>query len=97
MHRVDRSYLSTCINVAIRTIRAGKNGKAKHPVPELRDSYKIAELTALIVQQIDNGSSFVCRAGPSPFSPEFVSTYSPPQFGVDEPWPEGCEPVSARF
>ena len=92
MHRVDRSYLSTCIYVAIKTMRAGKNGKAKHPFPELRDDYKVSQLTSLILQQVDNGSCFVCRAGPAPTDLTYVPSYASAKFGVDEPWPEGCEP-----
>lgn len=92
MHRVDRDYLSTTIYVAIKSMRAGKNGKAKHPVPEMRDDYNIHKLTSLIIRQIDNGSTFVCTAGPAPNDPTYVPSYSPPRFGVDEPWPEGCEP-----
>lgn len=92
MHRVDRSYLSICIYVAIKTMRNGKNGKAKHPFPELREDYNVSKLTSLILRQIDNECSFVCRAGPGPTELTYVSSHSPPKFGVEEPWPEGCEP-----
>ena len=92
MHRVDRSYLNTCIHVAIQTMRAGKNGKAKHPFPELRDEYNVSRLTSLILQVVDNSSSFVCRVGPAPTDPSYGPNCASAKFGVDEPWPEGCEP-----
>lgn len=47
------------IAIASKTIRAGKNGKAKHPVPKLRDNYKIEELTDLILRQVDSDTRMV--------------------------------------
>lgn len=92
MHRVDRDYLSTCIYVAIKTMRAGKNGKAKHPVPELRDDWNVQKLVSLVLNQVDNDSMFVCRAGPSPTDLAYTPSHQPPKFGIDEPWPDGIKP-----
>ncbi len=93
MHRVDRDYLGICISVAIKSMRSGKNGKGKHPIEEMRDDSNVSELSALILRQIDNESSFVCRAGYAPTDPRCTPRYTPMKFGVDEPWPEGCEPT----
>lgn len=92
MHRVDRDYLSTCIYVAIKTMRAGKNGKGKHPVPELRDDWNVQKLVSAVLNQVDNDSTFVCRAGPAPTDIAFVPSYSASKFGIDEPWPDGIKP-----
>lgn len=92
MHRVDRDYLASCIHFAIKTIRAGKNGKAKHPIPELRDDYRVGELTALILRQVDNASCFVCRVGPAPTDLDYTPSCTSWRWGVEEPWPAGCEP-----
>lgn len=92
MHRVDRDYLSTCIYVAIKTMRAGKNGKGKHPVPELRDDCNVQKLVSVVLNQVNNDSTFVCRAGPDPTDIAFVPSYSASKFGIDEPWPDGIKP-----
>lgn len=92
MHRVDRDYLSTCIYVAIKTMRAGKNGKAKHPVPELRDDWNVQKLVSVVLNQVDNDSSFVCRAGPAPTDLAYTAPHTPLKFGLDEPWPDGITP-----
>ena len=56
----------------------------------------VSELSALILRQIDNESSFVCRAGYAPTDPRCTPRYTPMKFGVDEPWPEGCEPSGSE-
>jgi hypothetical protein len=93
MHRVNRDYLSTCIYVAIKTMRGGKDGKGKHPVPELRDDWNVHKLVSIVLNQVDNDSSFVCRAGPSPTDVAYAPSRSSPKFGIDEPWPDGITPA----
>ena len=78
---------------AIKTMRAGKDGKGKHPVPELRDDWNVQKLVGIVLNQVDNDSTFVCRAGPSPSDLAYVPSYRTLKFGVDEPWPDGITPA----
>lgn len=90
MHRVDRRELETAILVQIKTMRIGKSRGARHPIEELRDESTIRELVKRIIDVVDCGSRFVCATGPHPMLA--VLPYNPLVWGVDEDWPEGCEP-----
>lgn len=90
MHRVDRKNLEGALFVQIKTMKIGKSRGGKHPIEELRDDSTIRELVKRMVDQVDCESRFVVSTGPHPI--RSVGPYNPLVWGVDEPWPEGCEP-----
>jgi hypothetical protein len=39
MRRIDRQQLRASFYIKIKTMRQGKNGRSRHPMPELSDDY----------------------------------------------------------
>lgn len=87
MHRIERDDLRHHIYIAVKVMRSGKDGKGKHPIEELRDEAAVAKLTERILNVVDGDSRMVISTEVKP------NTYGVcGAWGVDEPWPAGCEP-----
>ncbi len=87
MRRIDRQQLRDSFYIKIKTMRQGKNGRGRHPMPELSDDYAAGMLAVLLVEIVDERSSMVISTEEKPQSHGVCGVW-----GVDEPWPEGCEP-----
>lgn len=91
MHRIERDDLRRKIVIAIQTLRAGKGGKGRHPMPEFRDNWNVEKLADRIMDQIDGDSRMVVSTEMIGFN----THSSHGKWGIDEPWPEGCDPGAA--
>jgi len=87
MRRIDRQQLQDSFYIKIKTMRQGKNGRGRHPMPELSNDYAADMLAALLVDIVDGHSRMVISTEEKPKSYGVCGVW-----GVDEPWPEGCEP-----
>jgi hypothetical protein len=87
MHRIAREDLRLGIAVAIQTMREGRLRSQRHPMPEFRDAYLVDMLTARILTLIDGESRMVIAT-----EMKANSYGSHNKWGVEEPWPPGCEP-----
>ncbi|WP_186401528.1 hypothetical protein [Sphingopyxis sp. P1IMeth2] len=67
-------------------MRQGKNGRGR-PEPQRSDDYAAGTLAALLVEIVDERSRMVISTKVKPQSHGVCDVW-----GIDEPWPEGCEP-----
>lgn len=87
MHRIEREDLRHHIYIALKCVRSGKSGKGKHPIEEMRDVRILSDLTDKILNMVDSDHRMVISTEPK------VNGYgSCGKWGIDEPWPQGCEP-----
>lgn len=87
MRRVDRQDLKDSFYIKIKTMRQGRHGRGRHPMPEFKDDYLAGALAATLVDIVDCDSRMVISTEVKP------NTYGHcGRWGVDEPWPQGCEP-----
>lgn len=87
MHRIKRDDLYHHVCGTIRAMRTGKGGRGKHPISELQDDFAVSTLAGRIVSLIDSESRMVIST-----EQKFQSYGTHGKWGIDEPWPEGCEP-----
>ncbi|MGN6596050.1 hypothetical protein [Sphingopyxis terrae] len=86
MRRIDRQQLRASFYIKIKTMRQGKNGRGRHPMPELSDDYAAGMLAVLLVEIVDGRSRMVISTEEKLHCHGVCGVG-----GVDEPWPEGCE------
>ena len=87
MHRIDRQDLRDSFFVTIKTMRRGRHGSARHPLPDLKDDFLVSQLATALVDIVDGDSRMVLRTEEKPQSHGVRG-----KWGIDEPWPDGIEP-----
>ena len=87
MHRIDRRRLRDSFYIKIKTMRQGRHGRGRHPIPELSDDHTAGKLAETLVDIVDGCSRMVISTDEKPQSYGVCGAW-----GIDEPWPEGCEP-----
>ena len=87
MRRIERDDLRIGIAVAIKTMRQGRHRSSRHPMPEFRDDFLVGQLTSRILDLVDGDSRMVITT-----EMKANSYGSRNRWGVEEPWPPGCEP-----
>ena len=87
MRRIERQDLRDSFFIKIKTMRQGRHGRGRHPMPEFKEDFLAGQLAATLVDIVDGDSRMVGSTEEKP------NTYGVcGRGGVDEPWPEGCEP-----
>lgn len=87
MRRISRQDLKDSFYIKIKTMRQGRHGRGRHPIPELKDDYAAGTLAATLVDLVDGDSRMVISTEVR------ANTYGAcGKWGVDEPWPDGCGP-----
>ena len=87
MRRIERQDLRDRFFIKIKTMRQGRHGRGRHPMPEFKCDLLAGQLAGTLVDIVDGDSRMVVSTEEKP------NTYGVcGRWGVDEPWPEGCEP-----
>lgn len=87
MRRIDRQDLRDSFYIKIKTMRQGRHGRGRHPIPEIKDDHAAGTLASTLVDLVDGNSRMVISTEEKP------NTYGAcGRWGEDEPWPEGCSP-----
>ena len=87
MRRIERRDLRDSFFIKIKTMRQGRHGRGRHPMPEFKCDLLAGQLAGTLVDIVDGDSRMVISTEEKPNTNGVCG-----RWGVDEPWPEGCEP-----
>jgi len=66
MRRIERQDLRDSFFIKIKTMRQGRHGRGRHPMPEFKEDFLAGQLAATLVDIVDGDSRMVVSTEEKP-------------------------------